>query len=62
MIVVAEHTPDPAGEDEAIRTALREELKQTLGITPRVTVEPFGTLDRPELKADRVTDTRPTND
>lgn len=61
LTVVVERGPNADRADEAIRTGLRKELKQALSITPRVEVEPFETLARPELKADRVTDNRPNH-
>ena len=56
--VIAERTPDAARDDRAIATALRAELKGATNLSCRIEVVPYEALDRFELKADRVTDTR----
>lgn len=44
-----------------IRRDLKRELKQRTNLTFRVEFAEYGTLDRPELKADRLTDERSTH-
>lgn len=58
VLVRVERAPGLDRDDDEVRAELRKELKQALNITPVVEVEPFETLARPELKADRVTDNR----
>ncbi len=56
--VVAEHAPDTDHDDEYVKEELGKELKQATNLTCVVEVEEFETLDRFQLKADRVTDRR----
>ncbi|MFB6078887.1 MAG: phenylacetate--CoA ligase family protein [Halarchaeum sp.] len=58
VTVVAEETPDSTVAAETIREELQKRLKQTTSITCRVEIVPYETLDRPELKADRLEDRR----
>jgi len=58
VTLIAEHAPGSDAGDEEIREALGEELKQTTSLTFRIDLRPFESLDRFELKADRVTDNR----
>ncbi len=55
-----EPSPDVATQDErAIRGEVAKALKGTLGIRVDVEVVPYGSLERFEFKADRLTDRRP---
>ncbi|MGQ4557148.1 AMP-binding protein [Halobellus sp. GM3] len=58
--LTAEADPSADRDEEAIRRSLREELKQATSIMFRVNVVEHGTLERAELKADRLTDERDT--
>ncbi|MFC6726452.1 hypothetical protein ACFQE1_19200 [Halobium palmae] len=58
VTVVAEVAADTTLDREAIRSGLQKELKQATSITPRVELRDYETLERPELKADRLTDER----
>lgn len=59
VTVVAERASDVELDDEELESRLRKELKQATSLTCRVEIEPYETLERPELKADRFTDERP---
>lgn len=58
MTVRVERIPQDDRSSESIREQLSDELKHTLGMTCRIEVLPYESLERPELKADRVTDHR----
>lgn len=58
MTVRVERKPDDSASSETIKQQLSDELKHTLGMTCRIEVLAYESLDRPELKADRVTDRR----
>lgn len=58
--VIAEIDPDIDRDTGELEQALREDLKQATGLTFQITFEPPGSLERFELKADRVTDKRET--
>ena len=56
--VVTLITEAKARDLETTRTELRHRLKQASGLSFRITLREPGTLERPELKADRVVDRR----
>ena len=56
--VVAEHAPDTDRDDDYVKEELGKELKQATNLSCLVEVEAFESLDRFQLKADRVTDRR----
>ena len=58
VTVVAEAHPDVDLDTEAVGDELRKKLKQTTSITCRIEIVAYESLDRPELKADRLTDER----
>lgn len=58
LTVVAEVAADMTADRETVRTELRKRVKQATSITPRIELLDYETLDRPELKADRLTDER----
>lgn len=58
VTVVAEESPDADLSPEAASDELQKKLKQTTSITCRVNIVSYETLDRPELKADRLDDRR----
>lgn len=60
--VIAEQAPDAAADPVSIKHDLREDLKQATNLTFRITLEQSGTLDRFELKADRIIDRREPHD
>jgi len=58
VALIAERAPGSDVDDDEIVDALDKELKQATNLTFRIELRPFETLDRFELKADRVTDKR----
>lgn len=59
--LVVEVLPDTDSDRDRIEADLVKELKQTTSLTFDVQLTDYETLDRPELKADRLTDTRSTH-
>lgn len=57
--LTAEVAPGSSLDREAIADELTEALKQATSLTVDLDLVDYETLDRPELKADRLTDTRP---
>lgn len=58
ITLVAEIAESTDWSTDRIESELRKELKQTTSLSFRIDLRPFGSLDRPELKADRLTDRR----
>lgn len=61
VTLVAEEAADTPPDRSTIRSDLRKELKHRTNLTFRIELADYGTLDRPELKADRLTDNRSTH-
>jgi len=59
ITVVVEADPRVGAGPDAIRDGLRQKLKHRINLTADIDIRDDQALDRPELKADRVTDTRP---
>jgi phenylacetate-CoA ligase len=59
--LVCESAPNVTASDEGIEQTLSEDLKATTNLTFRVEVQNHESLERFELKADRLTDNRPTH-
>ncbi|GGN10546.1 phenylacetate--CoA ligase family protein [Halarchaeum nitratireducens] len=58
VTVVAEENPETDVSADEASEELRKTLKQTTSITCRIDVVPYESLERPELKADRLDDRR----
>lgn len=61
ITLVAEVAPASELQREAIEDELRKELKETTKLTFDIELVSYETIDRPELKADRLTDNRHTH-
>jgi phenylacetate-CoA ligase len=61
ITLVCESAPDATTNDTAIEQTLREDLKETTNLTFRIDVRDHESLERFELKADRLTDHRPNH-
>jgi phenylacetate-CoA ligase len=61
VTLVAEEAADTPPDRSTIRSDLRKELKHRTNLTFRIDLREYGTLERPELKADRLTDNRSTH-
>jgi len=59
--LVCESLPDATATDDEIERMLREDLKEATSLTFQVEVRDYEDLGRFELKADRLTDDRPTH-
>lgn len=58
VALTAELLSDTDADPEIVQTELRKELKQATNLTFRIDLVEYQTLDRPELKGDRLTDRR----
>jgi phenylacetate-CoA ligase len=58
ITVIAEVAPGATRDEEALVEALGKELKQATSLGFRIDLRPYESLDRPELKADRLEDNR----
>jgi phenylacetate-CoA ligase len=60
--VVVEHAPDSTREEEAVASDLRKTLKGATSLSCHIEVVEYDSLDRFELKADRLADSREKHD
>ena len=58
ITLIAEQSPDTALSEDDIVSALRKELKQTTNLGFRIDLRVYESLERPDLKADRLIDRR----
>ncbi|MFW5918263.1 MAG: phenylacetate--CoA ligase family protein, partial [Haloferacaceae archaeon] len=58
ITLIAERAPGATLSDEELVSQLRKELKQTTSLGFRIDLRAYESLDRPELKADRLIDER----
>lgn len=61
ITLVCEEAADCGESRSHVKSELRKELKQATNLTFRIDVREYESLERPELKADRLTDNRPTH-
>ncbi|MDY6765441.1 MAG: AMP-binding protein [Halobacteria archaeon] len=59
--LVAEASPDTSLSNSEITDSLQKRLKQTTNLTFDIQLVEYESIERPELKADRLTDRRPTH-
>jgi phenylacetate-CoA ligase len=58
ITLIAEQSPDTSLSEDELVSRLRKELKQTTNLGFRIDLREYESLDRPELKADRLVDER----